>query len=469
MLFLFAFLPLFFTAYFLVKDLKKKNYILIAASLLFYLFGGLKYLVLALTMTGAGYYAGLKIEKEQEQKKKKRDLILSTAFFLAVLCIFKYTGFAAGTLGVIFHTDWTVKIALPLGISFYTFKLISYTADVYSGKTEAEKNFADFTLYLIVFHQILQGPIVRYADMKEEIKKREVNAAEFSGAVYRFCIGLAKKAILADHLGEMADLLLPPDASAAAAPVLGIWLGSLCYTMQLYLDFSAYTDMAIALGRMAGFHYPENFNYPYLADSAKDFWRRWHITLSTFFRDYVYIPLGGNRKGEKRRILSLLAVWLLTGLWHGASWNFVLWGLYYFCFICLENYLIRKGRTFHPVIKHIYALFVINFGWILFRFTDPAGLAGAAAGFFGLGDHGFSNAAAVLAFRNNFVFLFISAAACTPLCSGLERRIMVVCQEKRIRKAYIYGVKTILAALLLALSACAIAGNSYRPFLYNRF
>lgn len=469
MLFLFVYLPLFFLAYYLNKDDKKRNYVLIIASLIFYLFGGLKYLILLLIMAAAGFFAGKLIGGCQDQKKRKTYLILSAAAFLVVLGIFKYTGFFVGTLGTVFRTGWTVKIALPLGISFYIFKLLSYVADVYNEKTEPEEDFLNFLLYLVIFHQILQGPIVRYAEMKDEILERKFNRTEFSKGVYRFCLGLAKKAILADHLGELANTLLPLDGTISAVPTAGIWLGSLCYTMQIYLDFSAYTDMAIALGRMVGFHYPENFNYPYLADSVKDFWKRWHITLSMFFRDYVYIPLGGNRKGEKRRILNLLAVWALTGLWHGASWNFILWGLYYFGFICLENYLKDQGKTFHPVLKHIYALAVINFGWILFRFTDFASLGRGIAGFFGILNDGFINATVTLNFQNNFLFLIFCAFACTPIFAWFGKRLNSFFQEKKIPKAYFYGAKTILAGILLVLSVLALAGNSYQPFLYNQF
>lgn len=469
MLFLFAYLPLFFAAYFLAEDERKKNYVLVIASLLFYLFGGAKYLLLLLAMAEAGFFAGKKIGGCEDARERKKRLILSAAVFLAVLALFKYTGFFVGTLGAVFRTGWTVRIALPLGISFYIFKLLSYIADVYSGKTEAEEDFLNFLLYLTIFHQILQGPIVRYTEMKEEIRNRTVSRADFAKGAFRFSIGLAKKAILADHLGELAGTLLPVDGTVTAVPTAGIWLGSLCYTMQIYLDFSAYSDMAVALGLMAGFHYPENFNYPYLADSIKDFWKRWHISLSTFFRDYVYIPLGGNRRGAKRTVLNLLAVWLLTGLWHGASWNFILWGLYYFAFVCLENLLIRKKKRFHPVIRHIYALFVINFGWILFRFTDLHGLRQGIAAFFGIHNDGFINAAVTLNLQNNFLFLLVCILACTPLFSKLGAGLKNFCRNRKIPDAYFYGAKAAAAGLLLVLAIFALAGNSYQPFLYNQF
>ena len=393
MLFLFAYLPLFFAAYFLAEDERKKNYVLVIASLLFYLFGGAKYLLLLLAMAEAGFFAGKKIGGCEDARERKKRLILSAAVFLAVLALFKYTGFFVGTLGAVFRTGWTVRIALPLGISFYIFKLLSYIADVYSGKTEAEEDFLNFLLYLTIFHQILQGPIVRYTEMKEEIRNRTVSRADFAKGAFRFSIGLAKKAILADHLGELAGTLLPVDGTVTAVPTAGIWLGSLCYTMQIYLDFSAYSDMAVALGLMAGFHYPENFNYPYLADSIKDFWKRWHI----------------------------------------------------------------------------YALFVINFGWILFRFTDLHGLRQGIAAFFGIHNDGFINAAVTLNLQNNFLFLLVCILACTPLFSKLGAGLKNFCRNRKIPDAYFYGAKAAAAGLLLVLAIFALAGNSYQPFLYNQF
>lgn len=482
--FLFVFLPLFFLFYFLNKSNRGRNYVLLIASLLFYAFGGIKYLILLLFLSLTGWISARWIAKMDSDERSshgednaqqahsqtgKYILVFTVTLFVLALGIFKYTGFFMGSLWALFGMDWAIRIALPTGISFYIFKLISYLVDVYRRKIEPEENFLRFLLYVCIFHQIMQGPIVRYSEMQKEFHHRIFSLQGLSNGIYRFCIGLAKKAILADHLGTMANTFLPLGGTLSDVPTAGIWVGSICYTLQIYLDFSAYTDMAIALGEMIGFHYPENFNYPYLSASVKEFWRRWHMTLSFFFRDYVYFPLGGSRKGEKCTRLNLLAVWLLTGLWHGASWNFILWGLYFFAFILLENYLIRKEVVIPSAIRHIYLLFVINLSWIIFRFPSFHNLGRALLGFFGIKSGGFSNAMVTLNLQNNFLFLILAILSCTPVFLWMSRLLQVVMQEKKIPMAYFYAGKTILATLLFLLSVFALAGNNYQPFLYNQF
>ena len=336
--FVICFIPVVAIIYFLTPTLKYKNRVLLLFSLLFYSFGGVGYLLLLIIMTAIGWFSGVKIESS-DKKTGKKWLIVSVISFVAVLGFFKYTNFFAGTFSYLSGIEWKpLSIALPLGISFYTFKLISYVADVYLGKCIAEKDYSILLLYTSIFPQVLQGPIERYKDIRAEISERNVRAYDISEGIYRFCIGLSKKSILADHIGELAATLSPLNDSVSGLTTFAVWAGSLCYAMQLYLDFSAYTDMAIGVGRIFGFRFSENFNYPYAATSVKDFWRRWHITLSSFFKDYVYIPLGGNRAGLLRTSFNLLVVWILTGLWHGASWNFVLWGLFYLPFIVIENW-----------------------------------------------------------------------------------------------------------------------------------
>lgn len=469
MLFLLLFLPVYLLFYYTAGSIHAKNIVLLVASLIFYAFGGIRYLLLLLVMAAAGWLAGILIEKSEGKPVARAYLILSVAVFLTVLGIFKYTGFFVGTLGAVLKKGWTVEIALPLGISFYTFKLISYAADVYHGRVEAERSYPAFLLYIASFHQVLQGPIQTYADMKKELFSRKVSPSMISAGIWRFSVGMAKKTILADHCGELADLLIPLSDQVASAPTLAVWIGSAIYTMQIYLDFSAYTDMAVGLGKMAGFHYPENFNEPYTAVSVKDFWRRWHMTLSSFFRDYVYIPLGGSRVSPSRTTVNLLVVWVLTGLWHGASWNFVLWGMFYFVLIVFENRMIRMNRKPWPVVlQHIYTIFVFNFGWLIFRFSDFGQLGSAVRGFFGLSGS-FTSAAVRLNVMNNIWFLIFCVLACTPFFKKLEKYLEKLTVRNRKPAAVIFASKTVLAAVLLLLSLFMMTGSTYTPFLYNQF
>ena len=328
------------------------------------------------------------------------------------------TGTAAAILA------YVRNIGLPLGISFYIFKLISYVADVYTKKT-APGDFFHVLLYTVTFHQVAQGPITRYAEMAEEMDHRSADAEDLAEGLWRFTVGLAKKTVLADHLGTLAETFLPL-AGNTTFSVGGAYLGALCYMLQLYLDFSAYSDMALGLGRMIGFHYPENFNYPYIAVSVRDFWRRWHISLSRFFRDYVYIPLGGNRVSTGRLLLNLLAVWALTGFWHGSSWNFILWGLYYFVFIAIENVVKKHPLPLTPLTRafgHIYTLIVVFFGWVLFRFSDFQVLREVLRTMFFLSGRATVDAAELLTLRSNLFFLIFALIACTPLGARLAAKL----------------------------------------------
>lgn len=347
------FLPLFLLIYYIAPGIRQKNRVLLLASLLFYAFSGVRYLILLLVMAVLAWALGRKISMEAAKQsaqghpasgRPKTWLCIAVAAFLGVLIIFKYTGFFIRTAAEVTGNAFAVPdIVLPLGISFYTFKLISYVADIYSGQIAAQP-LPEVLLYTVNFHQIAQGPIARFGEMEDALHNRTMSAEQFSDGAFRFIVGLAKKTILADHLGELAAGFLPLSLAGLSPSVEAAWLGSICYMLELYLDFSAYIDMAIGLGEMIGFEYPENFNYPYAATSVRDFWRRWHITLSSFFRDYVYIPLGGSRVSFVRLLFNLLVVWLLTGFWHGASWNFILWGLYYFVFIALEN-VARRAQS----------------------------------------------------------------------------------------------------------------------------
>lgn len=471
LIFVFLFLPIFMLIYFFLSDKRRRNNKLLFFSILFYSFGGIKYLLLILAMSLVGWFSAIQIENAEKKSKKKIWLILSVATFSCVLVYFKYTNFFLENVGNLFSLTITpLKIALPLGISFYTFKLISYVADVYMKKVEAEKDYFTILLFVILFPQVLQGPIARFSMMENEFYQRKILYSKVADGIYRFSVGLAKKTILADQIGLVATTLAPVNDSISSATTLAVWMGSLCYSMQLYLDFSAYTDMAIGLGKMLGFTFPENFNYPYVATSVRDFWHRWHITLSMFFRDYVYIPMGGNRVGSLRLVFNLLVVWMLTGLWHGASWNFVLWGLFYVPFILLENFGKKLGIVKIPrLIKHIYTILIFNFGWILFRFSNMNQLMEVIKIALGIKKNVFSTPAVTININNHLFLLIYGILACTPIFAFIGTKIQEKVEGNKTSQTMVYSVKTVICLLLACLSFMAMAKNSFTPFLYNQF
>ncbi|MBR6005801.1 MAG: MBOAT family protein, partial [Clostridia bacterium] len=403
LLFVFLFLSFNLLSQIVLKKTEYKNAAMLAFSILFYCWAGPVYFLLLLFDVFVCWGAARLIENAD---KTDRKILLAFAVFavLLVLGIFKYTGFVSGTLQSIFgFPSETISIALPVGISFYSFQLISYVADVYRGQVAAQKKFWVLLLYACLFHQCIAGPIVRYSDVEKDILTRRVNRAEISRGISRFTVGLAKKAVLANSCAAVADLFFDKTAGdLAKTPALGLWLAGFAFMLQIYLDFSAYSDMAIGMGLMCGFHYRENFNYPYTADSVTDFWRRWHISLSTFFRDYVYIPLGGNRKGTARQIFNLFVVWGLTGLWHGASWNYVIWGLYFFVFLTIEKFVLGKKLERIPkAVRIFFVLVIVYFCWIIFKFEDFASLGTVLRGLFGLNHNSFGGKAVTLAFKSN--------------------------------------------------------------------
>lgn len=485
LIFIALFLPVFMIGSVLARGNQRKNLVLLLFSLIFYAFAGLTKLALLLMMTMLAWFIGQRIGRALQfaasenpdyqegddvfqspdaerirvegQKRARAWLLLALVLLIAVLLFYKLAGpicrslFLAnagdldagggattGTAAAILA--YVRNIGLPLGISFYIFKLISYVADVYMRKTEPG-DFFHVLLYTVTFHQVAQGPITRYAEMAEEMDHRSADAEDLTEGLWRFTVGLAKKTVLADHLGTLAETFLPL-AGNTTFSVGGAYLGALCYMLQLYLDFSAYSDMALGLGRMIGFHYPENFNYPYIAVSVRDFWRRWHISLSRFFRDYVYIPLGGNRVSTGRLMLNLLAVWALTGFWHGSSWNFLLWGLYYFVFIAIENFVkkFQKAKAadtkrtvqapcrspLTPLTRafgHIYTLIVVFFGWVLFRFSDFQVLCEVLRAMLFLSGRAIVDASELLTLRSNLFFLIFALIACTPLGARLAAKL----------------------------------------------
>lgn len=472
--FVLVFLPVFLIIYSLARSVKAKNAVLLVFSIVFYAFSGVGYLLLILITSFFGWFMAAHIWMAKKDMKQRRIyLICGVVILIADLGIFKYTGFVTSTINDIFRTRIpAADIVLPLGISFYIFKIISYLADVYSGRAKAERDFHNFLLYTMCFHHVMQGPILRYGDIQPQIYNRQTSADDFTRGLYRFIIGLSKKVIVADYCGTQAQVLLPASAGVSSQPVLSLWLGSLFFTLQMYLDFSAYTDMAIGLGRMNGFTYMENFDYPYVASSITDFWKRWHISLSRFFRDYVYIPMGGSRVGRGRHVINLLVVWALTGLWHGASWNFILWGLYYFVFVFIEHALrnrVGKPGRIRKVLGHVYALFVINLGWVIFRYTDFRQLGTALSGMFGLGTEKLYDEQLIFTVKNNLFFLIAAVIFCTPLFRNIGRKMETAGQKNAPSAFLVTTIRTVVAAALLIWSILGMAGNTYTPFLYNQF
>ncbi|MDU0295483.1 MBOAT family O-acyltransferase, partial [Paraclostridium sp. MRS3W1] len=397
-LFLYLFLPINLILYYAVKSRKWKNFILIIFSLAFYAWGEPVWIFLLIFSSLVDYGHGLFIEKYRGTKLAKIGLLSSICINLGLLITFKYSAFLYENLNTIFNLSLEIpKFSLPIGISFYTFQTLSYTVDVYKGEVKAQKNFSKFLMYVSLYHQLVAGPIVRYSDVEEEIESRVTTVENFSSGISRFTIGLAKKVLIANVAGQFVTQYMNSDLSSIT--VLEAWFGIAMFTIQIYFDFSGYSDMAIGLGKMFGFTYMENFNYPYISKSATEFWRRWHISLGSFFRDYVYIPLGGNRKNM---IFNLFVVWFLTGIWHGASWNFILWGLYFGILVYLEKkILFRVLNKIPKIFSHIYLIVALLVGWTLFYFTDVNRAFEYIKILFGFTNNEFTNNELKLVFTNN--------------------------------------------------------------------
>lgn len=476
LLFVFLFLAACYGVYFFGRTMKARNIILLISSLIFYAWGGPVLVLLLCLMVFVCWGGAIVIENTCNKAKRKALCWVTVAICISILFIFKYTGFVVSTVFSIFSVDGTVTaIALPIGISFYTFQLLSYVVDVYRGEVEAQKKYWILLLYASLFHQCIAGPIVRYADVNYDIENRIIKREEVSAGITRFAIGLAKKAILANGCGAICDGIFN-DANGMALTASGIaslssaaiLLGGFCYMLQIYLDFSAYSDMAIGMGLMVGFHYKENFNYPYIADSVTDFWRRWHISLSSFFRDYVYIPLGGNRVSVPRHILNMLVVWALTGFWHGANWNFIIWGLYFFVFLVLEKYLIKPQRfsgVWFKIPRIAITLIVVFFSFMIFKFTDMASLGEAIAGIFNSNGQSFGDVQTAMTFKNNIFFITVSVIACTPVIPAISALLDKIELTKKAKAC----IGAVVPVVLLVLSSFALAGDSYNPFMYFQF
>ena len=464
LLFLYAFLPVCLLLYFLVPGLTGKNIVLLCASLVFYAWGEPVYVFLMLAVAALNWGFGLLLGK----KRSKGLLALCVALNLASLVVFKYAGFLVENCNALFGTARRdPQISLPIGISFYTFQALSYSVDVYRKDVGVQRSYWKFLLYVSMFPQLIAGPIVRYVDVAAQIESRESDPENVFRGVTRFCVGLGKKVLLADHVGQVADQLL--GGSFTGATTLGIWLGALMYMFQIYFDFSGYSDMAIGLGRIFGFRYMENFKLPYTSKSISEFWRRWHISLSSFFRDYVYIPLGGNRKHV---YLNLFIVWALTGLWHGASWNFVLWGLYFFVLLCIERLLKKQLPKIPKPVRHILTLLLILISWNVFYHTDLGRLRESFAIFFGFAGSGFTSETTNMLLRNNLPLIAICAVGCSAIPQFTGNVVGLLCAEKRedgIGHKVYAGLTFVFDLALLALATISLAGSSYNAFLYFRF
>ncbi|MCH5190193.1 MAG: MBOAT family protein [Oscillospiraceae bacterium] len=475
--FLCVFFPLCMLAYFFAKDIKQKNTVLLVFSLVFYAWGEPVYILLLLFMSFCDWFFALLIE--QNRDKKRLILVLTCIVNLGIIGIFKYGRFTLLNFQGIFGVPEKIpNIILPIGISFYTFQLLSYVIDVYRGDVKAQKKYGIVLLYASLFHQCIAGPIVRYKDVELQLLSRRTNVNSIHEGINRFCVGLAKKAVVANMCGKLFELFVVSDSlinSAEAVSIVSkksaasLWLGMLMFSMQIYLDFSAYSDMAIGMGKMIGLEYKENFDYPYLSRSVSEFWRRWHVSLGTFFRDYVYFPLGGSRRGNGRTIFNLFVVWALTGLWHGASWNYVLWGLYFFVFIALEKLFFGKALQKLPVISNLYLLFIVYFGWVLFKFENMSVMASVLKGMFCLNKNAANDFETVTLLKGNLIFILAAIIACTPLVSFIAKKIKFNDTEKR-NFSLLYGALSVaLPPVLIILSLINIVGSSYNPFLYFQF
>ncbi len=484
LIFIYAFLPLTLLIYALCKKNQTRNYILLIASVIFYTWGEPTYVLILIGMTFIDWISALIIQNAcEKERSKKFILILTVAINLLIIGFFKYTGFLLSNINAIFGVPEVIpEILLPIGISFYTFQLISYVVDVYKGDVPAQKKFTYLLLYSSLFYQCIAGPIVRYSDVQKEIENRRIDFTEVCEGITRFSIGLGKKALIANVCGSLSDQLLVSTAfmsspetvttalsELASRSAIGIIFGVFFYMLQIYLDFSAYSDMAIGMGLMVGFHFKENFNYPYTAKSITDFWRRWHISLSSFFRDYVYIPLGGNRKGKLKTYRNLIIVWFLTGLWHGAEWNFVLWGLFFFVFLAIEKAGFSKLlKNAPPFLSRAYTLIVVYFGWILFRFSNFKFIPVVLKGMFGLNDNGFIDFETKALLTSNLFFIVVAIIAVTPLTKKAKEFFISKCDtEKKVRVYEIISIVT--PVIILILSTLSLVGDSYNPFLYFQF
>jgi alginate O-acetyltransferase complex protein AlgI len=460
--FLYFFLPAVLALYFAAPR-KFKNFVLLSASLFFYFYGEPVYSLLMIASSVSGYLHGLWIYSARGSRYAKIPLASSAAVGIGALIYFKYTGFFIENANFFFGTDFSPpKIVMPIGISFYTFQILSYTVDVYRGEAKVQKNILDFMTYVSLFPQLIAGPIVRYTTVEEDLSSRTHSFADAAYGINRFIIGLSKKVIIANTLGELSDIFQKADNKT----VVFYWMGAAAFMLQIYYDFSGYSDMAIGLGRIFGFRFLENFNYPYISRSLTEFWRRWHMSLGTWFRDYVYIPMGGNRAGTLKYIRNIAVVWFLTGFWHGAQWNFIVWGLYFAVLISAEKFLFKRFLEKLPsFLRHAYTLLFLTVSFVIFNAESLSGSMRDLAGMAGLSGVPFLNFETLYYLRSYAAVFIVAAAGATPAAAYVIKKI-----KSGKKGGYLMNIAepAAHAALLLIVTGYLVDG-SFNPFLYFRF
>lgn len=460
--FLFYFLPIVFMIYYIVPN-KIKNYVLLLASIVFYAWGGVLYLPILIISVFSNYLFALKIDKYKDNKEKsKRILTLSIIFNILFLGVFKYLNFIVGTINIILNSSINIpQIPLPIGISFYTFQAMSYVIDVYRKDGRVQKNIFNLLLYISMFPQLVAGPIVRYETVDDQITKREYSFDKFNLGLERLIKGLFKKVIISNTVGELATIIY--ELSPMEMSITTAWIGAIAYTLQIYFDFSGYSDMAIGLGKMLGFDFMENFNYPYVAKSVSEFWRRWHISLGSWFRDYLYIPLGGNRCSTIRGYRNLTIVWLVTGIWHGASWNFIIWGMYFGLFIILERLFLQKLLDKLPkIIQHIYLMIIVIIGWVIFSQPNLTSAIEYLKIMLGIGDYPLINGYATFYIKQYGMIIFVAILASIPILKYVRDKSTII--NNLIKLA-----KPIIVLFLFILVIIYLVNSTFNPFIYFNF
>lgn len=462
--FLFLFLPIMLAVYYIAPP-QWKNLLLLAGSLIFYAWGEPVYIILMILSILLNYFCGMDIEnKSENEAKAKRSLVFAITVNIVLLVFFKYFGFLVESTNTLFGISIPYReLALPIGISFYTFQEISYIIDVYRGKVKAQQSLVKYALYVSMFPQLVAGPIVCYGDIEKQLTERKISGRKLGQGAMLFIIGLSKKAVLANTLGKIFEEI--SSTSASNLTVLMAWLGCITYAFQIYFDFSGYSDMAIGLGRMFGFEFKKNFDVPYISKSITEFWRRWHISLSSWFREYVYIPLGGNHVTISRNIVNLLIVWMLTGMWHGAAWNFIVWGIYYGVVLVLEKYVWGAIVDRWPsVLQHIYALVLVLVGWVFF--FSPS-LGAALRYLFAMvgGGAGFASKEVFFVILTHWLFYLLAVIGSTTLGSRMLRAILNVSENHTVRTV----ITLVVFFGMLVISVAYLIADTYNPFLYFRF
>ena len=459
LLFLFIYLPVVLAIYYIIPR-RRRNLWLFIANLVFYGWGEPVYILLMLFSICINYFSGILIDRWQSDRRKaKRILVVDIVVNLAMLGFFKYYDLFASTLSAIPGVSIpALHLALPIGISFYTFQTMSYPIDIYRGDAKLQRSFISFGTFVALFPQLIAGPIVRYKDIAEQLDFRAGGVDQFASGVRRFTVGLGEKVLIANNIGALWDIYAAKPS--AELTLLGSWLGILAFSLQIYFDFSGYSDMAIGLGRMLGFEFLENFNYPYISKSVTEFWRRWHISLGTWFRDYVYIPLGGNRKGPWRQMINLLVVWALTGFWHGANWTFLCWGLYYAVFLIIEKLFLLRYLEKIPVLAMVYTLLVAVCGWVLFDLPSIGAAASYYRSMFGFGAGGLYSAGDLFYLRDYAIVFIVCIFACLPLGKKLYDKLAAGARA---------WLTPLMIAAVLILSTAYLVNATYNPFLYFRF